>query len=292
MRFFLFFCFVSLMACSGPQESEERGVEVTDGLDRKVSFKRPVQQAMALAPSMTEMLFFSCPQHDHIVGRTQNCDEPSEAETFPVVNNYPRLDAEALVHLQPDVVFSHKGITSVADAEHLKKLGIETYIAHYENINDVLKGIKNIGGWCGCDAYAERKADSLQKVIDGIAPLKKKLDVLGLVSVDPLFAFGRKTLFSHYLNHLGLKNVITDEVKQAYPQLSREYVIRRNPDVIFITGKSLSIDEILQLYPEFERVSAFQNKRIYVLDGDLQSRPGPRMAESILEIKEKLHVKK
>lgn len=291
MKRLAYLFFVGLLSCYTPEKSEKQEGSTTDGEGREVSFRQPVKRTMGLAPSMTEILFFSCPQHDHIVARTQNCDYPPEAESLPVVNNYPRLDVEAIAHLKPEVIFSHKGITSVADAEHMKKLNVSTYIAHYEKIDDVLEGIKSIGAWCGCGTYAEQKADSLKKVIGDIAPLKEKKNVLGLVSVDPLYAFGRKTLFSQYLEHLGLKNMITKEVQQAYPQLGREYIIRQNPDVIFITGDALKKKEMLQLYPEFERVNAFKNNRIYYLSGDLQSRPGPRLAESILEIKNKIDVK-
>ncbi|RNI31666.1 iron ABC transporter substrate-binding protein [Rufibacter latericius] len=241
---------------------------------------------MALAPSMTEMLF-AVADTAAIVGRTQNCDFPAAALSKPVVNNYP-MDYERLLSLKPDVVFATEGIISMEVAAQVQKMGIPMYFQAYDSVADILRGIRTLGFLLKREAKATAVADSLQARLNQLAidtARESRPRVLAITWRDPIYVFGRNTLFTDKLRYAGGQNALTEVFAQPYPALTREYILQLNPDVI-IGGDFEKMEKtFFSLYPELRRIKAYQTKRIYEVTDDLMSRPSPRVVEGIAELK-------
>jgi iron complex transport system substrate-binding protein len=77
---------------------------------------------------------------------------------------------------------------------------------------------------------------------------------------------------------------------KPYPQLSREYILKINPDVIFGGDFEKMEASFFKLYPELKLTIAYRNKWVFELNDDLASRPGPRFLEGIREIEQKLNL--
>jgi iron complex transport system substrate-binding protein len=69
---------------------------------------------------------------------------------------------------------------------------------------------------------------------------------------------------------------------QAFPQLSQEAIIEANPEVI-ILGDAAGGEtaETVKARPGWGSISAVVNNRIYVIDPDIVSRPGPRLVDAL-----------
>ncbi len=277
---------------SGPREAL-RADTLRDALGRAVVLDGPPRRVMALAPSLTEMLFLVC-DTGQVVAVTQNCDHPAAARRKPVVNSYP-VDFEGLLRIKPDLVFAVEGITPLADARRIEDLGIPVYFQQYRTVEDVLRGIEAVGTITGHGDRARRVADSLRTLQDAVrreTVAGPKPKVLGIIwPGDPIYVFGKNTVFSDKLTIAGGINAVDSAFKAESPALSREYILKINPDVI-IGGSFEKMDTtFFRQYPELRRVAAYHNRRIYALTDDLTSRPGPRVVESILEIKNAIHPK-
>ena len=135
-----------LLGCQA--ESEKKAtLAVRDGLGRPVAVPAHPRRVLALAPSMSEILF-AVADTATIVARCPQDNYPAAVYRKPVVNNYP-LDLEKLVLLKPDVVFTIEGITSPDDAQRLQELGIPVYYQRYRTVKDVFKGIDEVGRLLG-----------------------------------------------------------------------------------------------------------------------------------------------
>lgn len=66
----------------------------------------------------------------------------------------------------------------------------------------------------------------------------------------------------------------------GYPQLSAEYLIKSNPDLIFLADAQYgeSIDS-LKARPGWSAISAVKNNRVIALPADIPSRWGPRIVD-------------
>lgn len=263
---------------------------VTDDLGRKVSLPVKPRRILALAPSMTEMLF-AVADTATIIARTQNCDYPAAVLTKPVVINYP-MDYERLLALKPEVVFATEGIISLETAAQIEKLGIPVYYQAYDSVSDVLRGLRDLGKLLQQEPKANALADSLQnqlnQLVAGAATSSHKPTVLAITWRDPIYVYGRNTLFTDKLRYAGGQNAVKDVFAQAYPALTREYILQINPEVVLGGSFDQLEKTFFSLYPELRRITAYRQKRIFPVDDDLMSRPSPRVVESIQELKRTL----
>ncbi|WP_019947134.1 ABC transporter substrate-binding protein [Hymenobacter aerophilus] len=265
---------------AGPQQ-------LRDDLGRTLTVPAQPRRIMALAASMTEMLF-AVADTATIVARTQVCDYPAAALRKPVVNSYP-LDLERLVALRPDVVFTTTGITSEADAQRLQELGIPVYYQQYETVEDIFRGLTDLGRILNRQPQARQLVDSLRRELQAVEALPKAAaapSVLAITWTDPIYVYGQNTLFTDKIRLAGGQNAVQEKFAQPYPALTREYILKMNPDIL-LGGSFGKLDStFFRLYPELKRIKAYQTRRIYAPTDDLMSRPGPRVIESVKELRE------
>jgi iron complex transport system substrate-binding protein len=281
-----------MTACS-PEKEQQTGEELVlqDGLGRDVRLPKQPKRVMAFAASMTEMLFAVCDTAS-IVGRTPHCDYPAGVQSKPVVNNYP-VDLEQVLALRPDVIFTIEGITPLDVAARLEELGVPVFYQKYRSVEDVLTGMEEIGRIMGREQQANHLADSLRNQIQALEqrysqqPQQQK--VLAITWSDPIYVYGQNTIFTDKLRILGARNAMQEVFDQPYPALTREYILKLNPDVLVGGSPERLEKEFFSLYPELRKIAAYQNKRLYAPTGNLMERPGPRVVESIRELESFLY---
>ncbi|ALD20402.1 ABC transporter substrate-binding protein [Hymenobacter sp. DG25A] len=281
---------LGLLACQPDKqpaatENAARPQQLTDDLGRRLTVPARPRRILALAPSMTEMLY-AVADTATIIARTQACDFPQAALRKPVVNSYP-LDLERLVALQPDVVFTIEGITSQDDAARLEKLGIPVYYQRYNTVEDIFKGLQDLGRILHRAPQARHLTDSLRTALEAItaaAPAGPRPRVLAITWQDPIYVYGQNTLFTDKIRLAGGQNAVAEAFTQPYPALTREYILQLNPDVL-LGGRFGQLDStFFKNYPELRRIRAYQNRRVFAVTGNLMERPSPRVVESIQEL--------
>lgn len=286
---------VLLSGCSGNSEKSvdnstqkvaANKITLTDDLGRKLEIPKKPTRVMGLTAAMTEMLFAVVPD-SMIVARTQACNYPQAALKKPVVNSFP-LNLEGLLLQKPDVVFTEAGMTSMEAAEQIQKLGIPVYFQEYRKVEDVFRGLNTIGQIMHQETKAKVLTDSLQAEVNAMEKAPKTGNpkrVLALISSDPIYVYGQNTLMTDKIKKAGGENALQEVFKQQSPPLTREYVLQLNPDVIFGLSPEQMNNTFFKLYPELKNVTAYKQKQIFQLNDDLASRPGPRVVESIKEIR-------
>lgn len=288
MRFSFLLLPVVLLAGCHSEPKPAATVLVHDDLGRALILPAHLRRVMALAPSMTEILY-AVADTATIVARNPQDNYPAAVYHKPVVNNYP-LDMEKLVLLHPDVVFTVEGITSVDDAQRLKELGIAVYYQRYRTVADVFRGIDDVGRLLGRLPQARHFTDSLRRELKvfsqaGASPTSKTPNVLAITWQDPIYCYGQNTLFTDEIRLAGGRNAIAETFPQPYPALTREYILKLNPDVL-LGGRFEKLDStFFKNYPELRRIRAYQTRRVFGITGNLVERPGPRVLESVRELR-------
>jgi iron complex transport system substrate-binding protein len=247
---------------------------------------------MALSAALTEMLFAVVPDSE-IVGVSHACNyPPDKVANKPKVNTYP-VDFERIIMLKPELVLAEEGIVSFETAAQLERLKIPCYFFKYDRLADIWAAMDTIGVLTGHKRRARLVSDSLRRVqqtfeitLNGEGSTPR---VLSLVSDKPIYAWGRETMMTDQLRLAGGANAITERFAKAYPELTREYVLKLNPDVIF-GGDMRSLDSsFFNFYPELRSIKAYRNHQCYKLDADISTRPGPRALQSVERMKALLH---
>jgi iron complex transport system substrate-binding protein len=69
---------------------------------------------------------------------------------------------------------------------------------------------------------------------------------------------------------------------QAFPQLSAEAIIAANPEVIILADEDAGESpQTVAARPGWGQIAAVQNHRVYTVDPDIVSRPGPRLVDAL-----------
>ncbi|OKL39478.1 ABC transporter substrate-binding protein [Pontibacter flavimaris] len=286
-RFILHTILCLLLLSCGPQEKQaQEALVLTDDLGRELTLQKKPERVFAFASSITEMLY-AVLDTSTIVARTPSDDYPEAVYQKPLVSNYP-VDYEQVLALKPDLIFTVEGITPLEVAERLQQLGVPVYYQKYRTVEDIFTGIEDIGRIMGREQQARHLTDSLRQEVEQLHQKYKHredpLKVLAITWSDPIYVYGQNTIFTDKLRILGAENAVQEVFEQPYPALTREYVLKLNPDVLLGGTKKELEEKFFHLYPELRRIKAYQHNRLYKPDDNLMSRPSPRVVESLREL--------
>lgn len=108
---------------------------------------------------------------------------------------------------------------------------------------------------------------------------------------DPIQTVGPGTFIYGIIELAGGKNIV-EGAAEEYPLLSLETLIKRDPAVIIAGVGSMGDPGKVKERKGWENISAVKNEKVYVIDENLVVRPGPRIADGLVEIARILHPEK
>ncbi|MCU0913638.1 MAG: helical backbone metal receptor [Planctomycetes bacterium] len=247
---------------------------------------RPVREParlVSMAPNITEVLF-ALGVGEKLVGVTRDSDYPPAARTKPEVGTFWQPSLEAVIGAKPDLVIAQTFEQHRELARRLQRIGYRCLAVDIETIDGLFEGITILGDATGTPEPARALSADIRLAIvriqKAIAALPR-VRVLWVVQREPLRVAGRDTFINEMIELAGGVNAIGPTL-HIYPPVGAEQVIAARPDVIvepaMVPG---ALDEqrrqAFSYWRRYTNVPAVTNDRIYVIEGDLVSRLGPRL---------------
>jgi iron complex transport system substrate-binding protein len=268
----------------------------TDDLGREVTLAALPRRIVSLAPSNTEILY-AVGAGDAVVGVTEYCDYPAPAQQVDKIGGFSAqtISVEKIVSLKPDLVLAY-GDRQQTVIEALGRINIPVYALSPNSFDDVYANIRVVGTITGRVAEADRTVAEMQARIDAIVeqtaaiPKEERLVVFWEIFDEPLMTAGPATFTGQMIELAGGVNIFAD-IAEDYPQISAEVVIARNPAVILGSdshGDKLTPGQVAAR-PGWDQIDAVKNERIHLVDGDIVSRAGPRLADAVEAIARALY---
>lgn len=236
-----------------------------------------------MSPAMGEVIDLLCPD-SLIVGRTEFGDYSTEILKLPVISTYPKLDLEALLRLKPTHVFTSKGMTSPDLIKRIRDFGINVYVAEYTSIDTIFNDFEKIGTIVNCGERGKLIKDSLYYELSKIKVVDP-WSCLGVISVDPMYVYGRDTYFSDLIKKLGGVNLIEEE---NYPIIDKELLLTLNPERIITTNKRQFLDYYAHRSITKSLYVMKNPTRIIEVNVDHLSRPNHNILKVLKEIEDQL----
>jgi iron complex transport system substrate-binding protein len=265
--------FLIVIFSSNCRENEINSGEKVEGRIRVVS----------LAPNITEIIY-AIGSEDSLAGVTRYCNYPPEAQNMPKVGGIIDINLEAIAGLKPDIVIAVRSQASEYLRESLRKSKTELLLLDFDTIEDLLKSIIIIGENLKNAENAYRLAARLKAEIRAnTIETQKKQKILIVLGHRPLFIAGNGAFLNELIQRAGGINAGADS-KIPYAVWSIEQVYRSLPEIIIETTME-DIKDAVEYWSEFAEIPAVKNKRIYTLNADLITRPGPRIGESLKLLK-------
>lgn len=265
---------------------------VVDQAGRSVTVPATPERVVALAPSITEIIF-ALGQEDRLKGVTTYSNYPPAALALPKVGTYIRLDLERIVALAPDLCIAIKDGNPKAAVDRLTELNVPVYTVNPVDIEHVIRAVIEIGGLLNAEENAHRLADEMhtrvQRVKSQTAHATHRPRVFFQIGIAPIVSVGTKTFINELIVLAGGDNIAAGST--AYPRFNREQVLALAPEVIIISSmtRGASFEQIKQEWQNWPKIPAVQHQRIYIVDSDLFDRPSPRLVEALEMLVKLIH---
>jgi iron complex transport system substrate-binding protein len=264
--------------------------EFTDEAGRKVRVPRDVSRIVSLAPNLTEIVY-AVGAGSRLVGDTEYCDYPAEAKTVAKVGDTMHPSIERIIALHPQLVLVSTASQLEAFTKQLDEQRIAVYVTNPRVLEEIFLSIKTLGDLLGNQAQATTLVTELRKRTDAVeAAIKpvKPLRVFYQVSDKPLYTIGRDAYLTDLVRRAGGVSVTAD-VPSAFPRFSDEAALATRPEAIILpTGGSMGSANSTVASPLINSLAVLNN-RVYKINDDHLSRPGPRIVDGLEEMARALH---
>jgi len=207
------------------------------------------------------------------------------------------LNDEAIIALKPDLVLGYGGYFK-SDEQKLLNAGIPVVdLPTSASLEETLNEIQLVGQLVHNDDQANTLVSSLKQ---RIAAVKSKVQGKATPSVymeDGTYngqysTFGKGSYGDELIRYAGGQNIFANDGDSGgYPNVSAETIIHANPQVIVLAegvqngGDPASIAS----RPGWSAISAVQSHKVYAVDSDTFSRPGPRLVDALEQLAKLIH---
>jgi iron complex transport system substrate-binding protein len=257
------------------------------------------QRIITLAPHLSELVD-SAGGSDRLVGVSAFSNFPALVKQLPITSDARSIDLEKMKSLRPDLIIYWRGGTSESQIQSIKKTfnkDVQFIAVEPKKLGDIATDIETIGKALGTDTIAKKNADALRLKITGIRNTEnnqnnqnnsknisqRKVRVFYQVWAQPLMTLNKDHIISDIIQICGGEQLFANE-KVLVPTVSREAVIKANPEIIFTAVDSPKMASDWSMWTSFPQLAATKNKAFVDLDGDIISRPSPRIMQGAQKI--------
>lgn len=281
---------IALTACSNtPPKSEEPPADEHVYSAGDLTLEDRPEKIVSLSATATEMLF-AIDAGEQVTAVDSTSNYPESAPRTELDAFTPNV--ESIAGYEPDlVVISNDQQDILAKLEEAK---VPVYFAPAAaTLDDTFQQINDLGELTGHADEAETLATQMEadidKLVDDMPDIDESMSVYYELSSD-LYSLTSNTFAGSLLKEAGLDN-IADEADDAadtggYPQLSAEFVLDANPDIIFVTTGGEKAAKELAGRSGWKSVNAVKDKNVVAIDDDIASRWGPRVVDLMAAITE------
>jgi len=258
------------------------------------------RRIVSMAPSITETLYV-LGLSDRLVGVTRYCKYPAEVQKLPKVGGFLDPNFEAIISLRPDLVLVLE--EHARSMPGFQKLGLKTKVVCHKNIEGIIDSLRSIAGICEVEDRGRQAADDIQSRLERIrkktAQAKRPRVMIaidrirgsgGLVDV---YIAGADGFFDKMVELAGGENVYRQGTA-SFPVVSTEGIMRMNPDVIVDLVSGLDEGHIqsqrgMADWQGLAGVEAVKRHRVYAINRDYATVPGPRFIRFVEDLARLLH---
>ncbi len=270
-----------------------------DSLAKQEGSQPKLQRIITLAPHLSELVD-SAGGSERLVGVSAYSNHPTSVKQLPITSDARSIDLEKMKSLRPDLIIYWRGGTSESQIQSIKKTfnkDVQFIAVEPKKLLDIATDIETIGKVLGTDLIAKKNADALRIKITELRNTEnnqnkqnkqqnisqKKVRVFYQVWAQPLMTLNQDHIISDIIQLCGGEQLFANE-KVLVPTVSREAVIKANPEIIFTAVDNQKMSGDWSMWTSFPQLAATKNKAFVDLDGDIISRPSPRIMQGAQKI--------
>lgn len=281
---------LALLTASPMSVGEVQPCAIDDAGD-KLCLTASAKRIVTLSPGATELIF-AAGAGNKVVAVVNHSDYPPEAMELPLVGNHTRIDLEALLALEPDLVITWVTGNPPEQVEMLQELSLPIFAIEPRTFEGVSSAIERLSILAGTEDQGYAEAERFRQGIAGIAEQYqdvKPIPVFYQVWETPLMTINNEHLIGKVLQLCGGTNVFGD-MPRLVPRISAEVVLEADPYAILTSSVEGTEDDELDHWKRYPELTAVARGNLFFVPASPISRPTPRLLEASRLICEKLDI--
>jgi ABC-type Fe3+-hydroxamate transport system substrate-binding protein len=264
-----------------------------DALGRSLIVRARPERIVSLVPSLTEALF-AFGLERQIVGVTRFCVEPREGVADKTrVGGTKTLDVPKIKSLRPDLVIASAEENSPEDLVQLIDYGCPVFVtmpASVQSAIDLLRQLATITGTTAAAKPIIQEAKEALASVTAATANRERVRVFCPIWRNPYMTCGRNTYMDDVITVCGGRNIFGGR-QESYPRLELAEMAALDPQVILLPSEPYRFTKGHKAdFKAFAQVTAVKNGHIFLIDGWLLTWYGPRIAQSLTEVKRLLDI--
>ena len=255
---------------------------VNDDAGQQICLAHPAQRIISLSPGGTELLY-DAGAGSKLLATVDFSDYPAAARKLPRIGSAERLDLEAIIAWQPDLVVAWRSGNPKAQVARLEQLGLKVYRSEPRHFADISSTLERLGKLAGSEAVGDAAAAHFRTGIDALRQhyaSATPVTVFYEIWEKPLMTVNGSHLISQAIRLCGGSNIFAG-LSSLAPRVSREAVIARNPQAIVVGGLGENNRQWLSPWKAFPALSAVQHGNLFFVPPSTLQRPTPRMLDGV-----------
>ena len=243
--------------------------------------ERP-DRIVSLSPTATESLF-AIGAGEQVIAVDDQSNYPAEAPVTDLSGFQPNI--EAIAGHDPDLVIA--GFDPGGLVDGLAQVGVTVLLQPAAtDLEDAYEQIEELGLATGNTAEAVELVTTMRGRIDDLVESAEGEGLSVYHELGPdFFSATSQTFIGSVYELLGLENIADEAGAKApdYPQLSAEYIVSTNPDLIVLADTRCcgQTAEKLAARPGWRQIGAVADGHVVEADDDVASRWGPRTVDFV-----------
>ncbi|MCT8342166.1 MULTISPECIES: vitamin B12 ABC transporter substrate-binding protein BtuF [Photorhabdus] len=229
-------------------------------------------RVISLSPSTTE-LAYAAGLGDNLIAASAYSDYPPQARKLEQVANWQGINLERIITLKPELILAWRGGNPQRPLEQLAAFGIKIFYSDPITTEQIAQDLERLAEYSPHPEQAKKSATELRQRFANLqqkyATTTPKPAFLQF-GTYPLFTASGHTLQSEVLSICGGKNIFANS-PVPWPQVSREQILTRKPEIIVISGGQ----EQVKLIENFWHPQL--HAKVITLHEDWFHRAGPRI---------------
>lgn len=242
------------------------------------------QRVVSLAPSLTEVMF-DLGAEQHLVGILDGGERPAAVAHLPSVGANGQLDIETLISLKPDLILYWPGSIQITQKHAIEQLGLVIFDASTDDLQSYTQLFERLGNQLGYAQQGKKLTTQAQLRIANMRQTYQRIEpvqVFYQVWDKPMFTLGGRQIISEVLQVCGAQNIFAD-IDTPAPQVDREAVMLRNPDVILTSTEAL-----VDTWKPWTNIKAVRLQQVISLQNHGVERPSYQMLDAMQTLCEQL----
>ncbi len=275
--------------------SAHAAVTVVDDAGQTITLSQPARRIVSLAPHVTELIY-AAGGGDRIVGTVSYSDSPPQARDIPRVGDNKALDLERIAALKPDLIVVWRHGNAQKQTDRLRALGMPLFFSEPRKLESIPTNLEKLGTLMGTETVANRAAGDFRLQVDTLRKTyaaRPPVTVFYQVWQQPLMTLNGEHLVSDLLALCGGRNLFAREAPLV-PTVSVEAVVAGNPEAMLTAGIGATRPDKpladFSMWEKWKQVTAVARNNLFIIDGDLVNRAGPRVVQGAAEICKDLEI--